>query len=221
MTLHITSPPALNCPLCAATPSSFYHRDRTRTYWQCPCCDLVFVPPAARLDARAEKAIYDLHENEPSDPGYRRFLTRLTKPLLPRLTKADHGLDFGCGPGPALAQMLSEAGMTMDLYDAFYKPNRAVWQHRYEFITATEVVEHLYNPAYEWARLFATLKPGGWLGIMTKRVRDQAAFVGWHYITDPTHVCFYSEATFAWIAGQWGAKLLLPGADVALLQKQE
>lgn len=211
--------PDLVCPLCATAPPTRYHRDRTRAYWQCPCCALVFVPPTAHLDAPAEKAVYDLHENDPTDLGYRRFLARLTNPLLARLTQGDRGLDFGCGPGPALAGMLHEAGMTMRLYDPFYEPDNTVWQRRYDFITATEVVEHLYHPAHEWDRLFAALKPGGWLGVMTKRVRNRAAFAKWHYITDPTHVCFYSEGTFRWIAERWRAELLLVGADVALLQK--
>lgn len=109
--------------------------------------------------------------------------------------------------------------MHVELYDTFYAPNQAVWHQRYDFITATEVVEHLYQPAHEWARLFRVLKPEGWLGIMTKRVRNRAAFARWHYITDPTHVCFYSEATFRWIAQRWDANLLLPADDVVLLQK--
>lgn len=214
---EITTPSS--CPLCAATAPNFYHRGRKRVYWQCHRCALVFVVPTAHLTPTAEKAVYDLHENDPTDHGYRRFLARLAKPLLARLTAGDRGLDFGCGPGPALAQMLREAGMQVALYDTFYAPNQAVWHQRYDFITATEVVEHLYHPAHEWARLFKALKPGGWLGIMTKRVRNRAAFARWHYITDPTHVCFYSEATFRWIAQRWEAQLILPADDVVLLQK--
>ena len=192
-----------------------------RSYWQCPRCDLVFVPPEFHLDAVAEKAYYDLHENDPADPRYRRFLSRLADPLLTKLSKGDCGLDFGCGPGPALAQMLTEAGMTVDLYDPFYAPGEAVWAQQYQFITATEVLEHLYQPVDELERLFAALKPGGRLGIMTKRVHNQAAFAKWHYITDPTHVCFYSKTTFQWIANRWQSTLWLPAADVAILQKRE
>lgn len=210
----------LSCPLCATAEPTLYHRDHTRSYWQCIDCDLVFVPPEFHLDTTAEKAYYDLHENDPADPRYRRFLSRLAEPLLTQLSKDDSGLDFGCGPGPALAQMLAEAGMTVHLYDHFYVPDASVWEQRYDFITATEVFEHLHAPMQEIERLFAILKPGGWLGIMTKRVRNQTAFTQWHYITDPTHICYYSEATFAWIATRWNAELAFPAADVALLQKR-
>ena len=54
---------------------------------------------------------------------------------------------------------------------------------------------------------------------MTKRVTSAAAFENWHYKNDPTHICFFSEATWRWWAGTMHAKLELIGADVALLQK--
>lgn len=54
---------------------------------------------------------------------------------------------------------------------------------------------------------------------MTKRVGTPEAFARWHYILDPTHVCFFSEASFAWLADHLGMELHLPGPDVALLQR--
>lgn len=210
---------SLQCPLCGATNPTIFHQDTQRSYRQCQDCALVFVPEHERVSPSAEKAYYDLHENDPADPGYRRFLSRLVEPLLQRLAPGANGLDFGCGPGPALADMLSEAGMCMSLYDAFYTPNTAVLQRSYDFITCSEVLEHLHQPYLELQRLFAILKPGGWLGIMTKRVRNRAAFAHWHYIRDPTHVCFYSKTTLYWIAERWQVNLELPADDVTLFQK--
>jgi hypothetical protein len=89
----------------------------------------------------------------------------------------------------------------------------------YDFVTATEVVEHFCNTAEEMTQLWQCLKPGGWLGIMTKRVTAPSAFGQWHYIRDPTHVSFFSDTTFRWLAVQWQAQLELPEKDVALLQK--
>ncbi len=211
--------PPHTCPLCGATDHTLYHRDRSRSYRHCGCCTLVFVPPTAHLQPAAEQAYYDLHENDPADAGYRRFLARLAHPLLKRIAPGARGLDFGCGPGPALAQMLQEAGMHVRLYDRFYVPDKSVWQQQYDFICATEVVEHLQKPSHEFERFFAHLRPGGWLGVMTKRVRNQAAFATWHYITDPTHICFYSRETLQWIAKRWHATIQFPAADVALFQK--
>ena len=54
---------------------------------------------------------------------------------------------------------------------------------------------------------------------MTKRVLNKEAFTKWHYIQDPTHVCFWSETTFKWVAEKWRASVEFPQADVVLLQK--
>jgi hypothetical protein len=218
------NPPCLLCPLCHGTDITPYHRDRVRDYLSCARCDLVFVPPHQHLSAEDEKAYYDLHDNRPDDPGYRRFLERLFRPLSERLEPAARGLDFGCGPGPTLSLMFEDAGHVMALYDRWYAPDRAVLSESHDFITLSEVAEHLAAPGPELDDLWRMLKPGGWLGIMTKRVRDAEAFRGWHYITDPTHICFFADTTFAWLAARWTsgdvtANLIFAGPDVVLIEK--
>lgn len=184
---------------------------------RCCRCALVFVPPHSYLDRSAERAEYDLHCNEVDDPGYRAFLSRLAVPLLARLAPGASGLDFGCGPGPALAAMLREAGHQVSLYDIFYQADARVFDTTYDFVCATEVVEHLHQPGTELARLWSLLEPAGVLAIMTKLVRDREAFAAWHYKNDPTHVCFFSEQTWHWWAQEQGAQVELIGADVILL----
>ncbi|GHC33728.1 class I SAM-dependent methyltransferase [Aidingimonas halophila] len=209
----------LSCPLCHHDETEHYHRDKWRDYWQCQACELVFVPPGQQLSPAEEKAVYDRHENDIDDPGYRRFLSRLAGPLLARVPPGATGLDFGCGPGPALAAMLVEQGIDMTLYDPFYAPDTRVFEQYYDIITASEVVEHLNAPGSELERLAERLRPGGWMGIMTKRVLSRKAFAGWHYIRDLTHVAFFSETTFHWLAGHLDMQVEFPAADVALLHK--
>jgi SAM-dependent methyltransferase len=205
--------------LCHGERVEPYFEDRLRPYLQCRRCELVFVAPGNRPSRARERAEYDLHRNDVDDPAYRRFLSRLANPLLQRLPAAARGLDFGCGPGPALAAMLEEAGHRVALYDAYYQPDPGALVPGYDFICATEVVEHLHRPGEELARLWRLLAPGGVLGIMTKLVRDRAAFAGWHYKNDITHVCFFSRATWAWWADAHGARLEIIGADVILLDQ--
>ena len=210
----------LRCPLCAdSVGSSHFHSDHHRDYYRCPCCCLVHVPPSQLLSPAAERAEYDKHQNSPDDPGYRKFLGRLFNPLTIRLRPASHGLDFGSGPGPTLSLMFEETGHQMSLFDPFYAPEKYALTGQYDFITASEVVEHLHDPATELALLWSILKPGGWLGIMTKLALDRAAFSRWHYKSDPTHVCFFSIKTMDWLARQWQTKLLQIGKDVLLFQK--
>lgn len=209
---------AMPCPLCAA-PAHWLLDDRKRSYWQCEKCLMVHVPKRWQLSAEQEKAEYDRHENHPDDPGYRRFLSRLAEPLLQRLPAASSGLDFGCGPGPALAVMLREHGHQVALHDLYYHPNPAALRQQWDFITATEVVEHLAAPREVLEQLWQCLKPGGWLGLMTKRVSNPEAFRTWHYKSDPTHISFFSEQSFRWLATRWQAELEVIGADVVLLRK--
>ncbi len=208
------------CPLCADTGgSSHFYSDRHRHYYRCPVCHLVHVPPSQFLSLEEERVEYDKHQNSPDDAGYRKFLGRLFTPLNSRLSPVSHGLDFGSGSGPTLSLMFEEEGHRMSLFDPYYAPDKHALCGQYDFITATEVVEHLHDPAAEFARLWSILKPGGWLGIMTKLALDRAAFSRWHYKNDPTHVCFFSSKTMDWLAEQWQAELCQIGNDVLLFKK--
>lgn len=192
----------MTCPLCLNHQTLHFHTDKQRDYLQCQVCDLVFVPKQQLLTAEEEKSQYDLHQNSPADTGYRQFLSRLVEPLKERLSATAQGLDFGCGPGPTISIMMSEAGISMVNYDPFYANHPELLKRNYDFITSTEVFEHLHQPSEVLPLLINILKPGGTLGIMTKRWIDKDAFSRWHYKNDPTHVCFYSDRTFEWIAAE-------------------
>ena len=205
------------CPLCDCTDIAEYHQDARRPYLQCHRCALVFVPAESHLTAEQEKAVYDQHENVVDDPGYRRFLSRLADPLAERLSGSNHGLDFGCGPGPALAEVMREKGHTMTVWDPYYFPEPQALTSQYDFVTCTEVVEHFNRPKQSWAQLMSLVKPGGQLGIMTKLVIDKDRFATWHYKNDPTHISFYCSQTLAFIGETYGKNVDIVDKDVILL----
>lgn len=207
------------CALCGE-PAAWFCEDRSRRYFRCPSCELVFAEPASHLSSEAERAEYDLHENDPGDERYRAFLGRLAEPLLARLKPGMHGLDYGCGPGPTLGLMLAGRGMVVDDYDPIYAADARLLQRRYDFVTATEVVEHFRDPNAAWRELVSLVRPGGWLGIMTLLAPgDAGAFAQWWYKGDPTHVSFYSAATFAWLAEEFGFTVEVIGDRVLLMQR--
>lgn len=215
----MTSAELPRCPVCLEGHPEFFRQIGQQVYLRCPTCLATIMAPQSRLTPGEEKQIYELHENDPEDAGYRRFLTKLADPLTERLPPGAEGLDFGCGPGPALAGMLEEAGFTMALYDPFFHPDMASLDRSYDFITCTEVVEHIYEPAEVFNLLDRLLRPGGWLGIMTCFQTDDERFDNWHYRRDPTHVVFYRQATFEWLARKYGWALEVPVKDVVLLRK--
>ncbi len=209
------------CPLCKSDEAVAFSCDEVRCYYRCPRCSMVFVAAHDFVSPEQERRIYDQHQNDPADAGYREFLARLSEPLLRLLLPESYGLDFGCGPGPTLSLMLEEQGHTVRIYDQFYADDRSVWRDYYDFITATEVVEHLRDPHFELNRLWHHVKPGGLLALMTRVVPSQRDFANWYYKKDPTHICFYAVETFAWLAASWKAEIVYGEGGVVIMRRAE
>ena len=127
--------------------------------------------------------------------------------------------DFGCGPGPALIAMGRESGFDMAGYDKFYADQPELLTRRYDFITSTEVIEHLAAPRAVLDGLWACLNPGGVLVLQTQRVLGDERFKSWRYRHDPTHIVFFAEASFRALAASWQADLCFPHTDVAVFTK--
>jgi len=216
----------MHCPLCLNTNSiSHYAQDKKREYLQCGECQLVFVAPSFLPSAEKEKQEYDLHENSFEDEGYRRFLSKVITPITEYITfhstnSSLTGLDFGCGPAAVLADMLSEKGVHMHTYDPFFANTPEVLQRTYDIVTCTEAIEHFHAPHKEWQQFNLLVQSGGIIVIMTKRVIDKSRFLQWHYKNDPTHVSFFSEATFEYLAKRDGYDVSFPTADIALFKKR-
>lgn len=208
------------CPLCPEPETVLFHTDSRREYRHCGVCDLVFVPARFHLSADEEKSRYDLHENDPHDPRYRRFLTPAAAAVTAHIHAGSRGLDYGCGPGPALAQMLAARGYDMALYDPFYHDDPAALRRTYDFITCTETFEHFNNPAVEWRRLVDMLTPGGALIVMTQLRRPERDFGVWRYKDDDTHVAFWSERVFEFLAGRENMSVELFARGVLLLRRR-
>lgn len=212
----------MNCPLCRLNQVAQVFQQSLagygeRSYWHCDNCQLVFVPQCYHLEHHAEKKIYDHHQNSSVDEGYRSFLNRLLDPLLPRLNRRMRGLDFGAGPGPTLSVMLSEQGFSVADYDPIYANHKTLLEKKYDFVTATEVVEHLANPHQAFLQLKNLLyHPDGILGLMTSFRPSLQLLPTWHYMKDPTHICFYHEETLAWLAAWLDWDLEIPAKNLAI-----
>ena len=210
---------ANHCPLCNATHIGAYFSNKDASYYSCSQCDLVFTPKSHHLSDADEKSRYDAHQNNSKDQAYRKFLSQVFGPVIDCINPNAKGLDFGCGPGPTLSVMFEEQGCAVDLFDKFYANDQSIFNNQYDFITATEVVEHLAKPGDELNRLYSMLNKNGVLAIMTKMINEKTDFKSWYYKDDPTHICFFSKNTMQYLARIWGAKLKFYGNDVALFFK--
>ncbi|PYE30504.1 methyltransferase family protein [Idiomarina fontislapidosi] len=195
----------LLCPLCESH-TQFYARDRRRSFYQCEHCQLVFADPKTHIDLAEEKRLYETHENDPADAHYRGFLNRLWQPLKVLCQQSNYktALDFGSGPGPTLHLMMREAGLDAHHYDPIYSPDKTRLSQSYDVVTCTEVIEHFCYPQQDFIRLRSLVKPGGVLATMTKPCVAAQQFPNWHYKNDLTHVSFFSERTYHYIAERFG-----------------
>lgn len=168
-------------------------------FTHCLVCDLIFRVPKESFTGLGEKKHYLMHQNGPQHDGYVSFLKRAIDPIKPHLLPNLRALDFGCGPGPAINHILQSYEVHCDNYDPFFFPE-GIKKKAYDYIFATECVEHFFQPNQAFEKILSLLKVGGFLSIMTKMHPGLIKMNDWYYIKDATHVSFYSEKSFMWIA---------------------
>jgi len=213
----------MKCPICGSIKNKIIFKSRVsqggRDFIECNVCELVFVDPSNFLNPEEEKKRYLTHNNNPDDEGYRSFLRPVFEVITDAVGRVATGLDYGAGPGPALARMFEEAGFFMRIYDPFFAPNKIVLNIKYDFVVATEVIEHFYDPATEFLNLKSLLKPGGYLCVMTSMVDECGDFSKWYYHQDETHVMFYAKKTMLFLADKLGLEVSFPRRNVTLFRK--
>ncbi len=207
------------CPICLGSNILPFKTIDKKNYFKCNFCSGLFVDSKHHLSSEEEKERYSLHNNTLYDPDYRIFLSKLYNPLVAELKKGSKGLDFGCGPGPALAEMFKEAGFCMDLYDPIFFPQKPSTYKKYDFITCTEVVEHFYDPFNEFIKIDGMLAKKGIFAVMTNFYDESINFENWYYRKDPTHVVFYTIQTLQYIAEEMSWKFETPSKNVVFFKK--
>lgn len=209
------SEPSSACFLCTKPLEPFPTGEPfEENFERCLSCCMIFRKERARLNADEELRFYQTHQNSAEDPGYRRFLSKVTEPLKAKLSPGACGLDFGSGPAAALVALMGEAGHEMARFDPLFAPDDGSLARTYDFITCTEVVEHFKDPAADWALLFSLVRRGGTLAVMTEWYRGQSPLSSWRYARDPTHCAFYSRAALSRIGERHEAELEFPSDNV-------
>ena len=209
----------MKCILCNHSDTQLFYRENQKKYYKCPKCCLIFLDSKNYLSNKDERIRYEQHQNFVDDEKYTQFLSKIFIPLKERLSNHKEGLDFGCGAGPALAKMFNDAGYIMDVYDPYFFPNETIFSKAYDFISCTEVLEHVFDPAKVIFDLNKILKKDGWLGIMTNFYDENIDFASWYYRKDPTHVAFYSKETLTHIASNMSWTLEFPDKNIVLFKK--
>jgi SAM-dependent methyltransferase len=193
----------MECPLC----NHPLEAQLDSTYFDCQNCGGIVMDNRFYLSPEKEKERYETHNNDVNDERYQKFTSPIWKHILANFSTAAKGLDFGSGTGPVITKVLRENGYQVALYDPYFAPDESVLKNKYNYIFSCEVIEHFYNPAKEFSKLFDMLLPGGELILMTHIYNETIPFKNWYYRKDPTHVFIYREETMVYIANEHQAEV--------------
>ncbi|MDA3793420.1 MAG: class I SAM-dependent methyltransferase, partial [Elusimicrobia bacterium] len=90
-------------------------------YYKCINCGYVFKNISSKPGKKETKERYLPHENTSDNSGYvEMFNNFLEKAVFPFSGPPGQVLDFGCGYGPVLSEILSQSGYTTDIYDKYF-----------------------------------------------------------------------------------------------------
>lgn len=207
------------CPLCQAPyQDALVKGADERLYYKCNACLLIASDPRHQLSLAEESARYQTHQNSRESEGYVAFLRRLLSPMLNYMQPGMRVLDYGCGPGPTMSQLMAECGYSCDNYDPIFHAVPPV--PPYDVVVSTEVLEHLIDPARDIQKMIDLISVGGFLGVMTELWTNEEQFATWYYTRDKTHVVYYHMVTLNFIAKRFSLNLLwTDGSRVAIFQK--
>ena len=210
----------MNCKICGSR--NLMELDIQNKYYYCHDCEVIFIDPAEIVDSEEEKERYEGHDNNHQNEGYVQMFEDFIKTVINphiNLEQINNVLEFGCGLGPVLADLLTAKELNVDRYDPYFFPEKVFEEKEYDLITSTEVFEHFSNPIKEMDLLTSHLKEGSYLAIMTSFHPGPEKFEDWWYKWDPTHIVFYNQKTFSKIASDFDLEIVYTDREKYILFK--
>ncbi len=211
----------MKCILCQSIDNfEIHYGNKNKTYYKCNNCDLLFVDSSHLPSFSEEKSRYLTHENSIENKGYVSFLMSAIEPALPFFENGMKIIDFGCGPGPTLNLILKKSQFDCDIYDPIFFPE-IDHTKKYDVIFATECFEHFFNPLKELKMIDTLLQSNGYLIIMTELWSETKPLSEWWYSKDITHVTFYKQSTFEYIANTFHYTIVYENNKNILILKKD
>lgn len=190
-------------------------------YYGCANCHFIFIDESHLMTREEEFAEYELHENTIDNEGYVMMFERfMEEGLYPYVKTPKRVLDFGCGPGPVLAELMKRKGYEVEVYDIFYAPDKP--KGLFDAVTSTEVFEHFVNPLKEIELILSMMKKGAYMAVMTQyHPKDDEEFKKWWYNREDSHISFYTTETFEYIASKYNLEYVYNNKkNISVLMKK-
>lgn len=200
----------MQCKICAQETLAFFDDYMQADTYYCKECAFIFKDPEAIISTEKELKVYQQHNNSEENLGYvamfQEFIEKTFAPYEAEITKV---LEFGSGPTPVLASLLSKRGLQVEHYDKFFAPQKVYEGKQYDLITSTEVIEHIADVQALFEFFSQHLRADGYLALMTQfHPNDTDRYLKWWYRRDPTHISFYHPHTFKVLAERFGFRIL-------------
>lgn len=192
-----------------------------KKYYRCQNCEFIFIDEKNIVNSIRELEQYELHENSIENEGYVNMFNKFIEEGISPYVKAHkRTLDFGSGPGPVLAKLLKKKGYESEIYDPYYSPNLP--KGTFDLVTSTEVFEHFSNPLKEIELIVSLMKKNAYLSVMTNyHPKNDEKFKKWWYHRDPTHISFYTEKTFEYVAFKYNLDYIYSnGKNISVFKKK-
>lgn len=204
----------MKCRVCGSETRSEYDNQTKVDYYFCDCG---FIFKDRIMDGEVEFEHYSKHNNTMENEGYvnmfEKFLSKVDEYLV-----GPNMLDFGCGPGPVLAELLKRRGYKVKTYDKYFNHDADYDMFLYNTIVSTEAIEHFDDPIKELKKMRELLVPKGRLIIQTMFI--QQPFMEWWYRRDYTHISFFDVNVFELIGRMLGFNILYTdNSSIIVLEK--
>lgn len=196
----------MKCIICNNDTQEF--ENNLYRFHYCINCNYIFKDSAYYLDELSEKNRYEQHSCEVDENYEKQFIDLIEKYIFPRVEQDFVGIDYGCGQSKVLINVFKKYyGIDIDGYDKYFYDIKL--KKVYDLIVCTEVIEHVKNPLEFVSDLLSYLKVGGLLVIKTNfHDNDLETFKKWWYTRDSTHIGFFNNKTFEFIANKFNLEII-------------
>lgn len=212
------------CKICHANTQTMTDVKKGLSYYRCDACGFIYLEDEAVIDTHSEKKHYEKHNNSFECTGYVKMFEKFIEDAItPYAQNIETALDFGCGKGPVLAELLRRKGMKVDQYDLYFYPEKIYENNTYDLITSTEVFEHLKEPITILETLVASLNDKGYIVLMTQfPPKEDEAFLNWWYRRDVTHIGFFTPKSLEIMASKVGLNVVqFLHENIVIFQKEK
>lgn len=208
-----------NCLICSSDTYVLDDKQFNIIYHRCKSCDFIYMDRESVVSFKEERKVYELHNNSIEDEGYVAMFNRFINSFVEDVDGKEL-LEYGSGPEPVFSELMKRRGFNVTMYDLHYYNDDSYLNNKYDVITSTEVFEHFLDPMKELEKLIPLLNAGGVLAIMTQFPKGDEHFLDWWYRRDETHISFFTEKSFSYIANHFNLEIIFTNhKDYMILKK--